>query len=79
MDQLLEKYGYVRDGDVYRVEKANRDTIALFCHAGLQHVLLSYLLNVPLEILKQHLFILPSSIYGRGCKRNCRVPGANHK
>lgn len=62
LDQLLAKHGYVRDGDVYRVEKANRDTIVFFCHAGLQNVLLSHLLNVPIVYLKRHLMVLPSSV-----------------
>lgn len=42
-DRLLEKYGYVRDGNIYRVEKGNNDTIAFFCHFGLECVLLSHL------------------------------------
>lgn len=42
-DCLLKKYGYVRDGNIYRVEKGNNDTIAFFCHFGLECVLLSHL------------------------------------
>lgn len=31
-DALLERHGYVRDGNIYRVRQANRDTLAFFCH-----------------------------------------------
>jgi probable phosphoglycerate mutase len=51
LDSLLEKHGYKRDGNGYRVEKANRDTIVLFCHFGLEGVLLSRLCNIsPINI-----------------------------
>ncbi len=51
LDGLLAEHGYVREGNFYRVEKRNRDTIALFCHFGLEAVLLSRLCNIsPLPI-----------------------------
>ena len=46
LDALLKKHGYVRDGFVYRAETPNEDTIVLFCHFGLECVLLSHLLNI---------------------------------
>ncbi|MDO4345588.1 MAG: histidine phosphatase family protein [Eubacteriales bacterium] len=45
-DALLAKHGYERCGNYYRVTKANTDTIALFCHFGLECVLLSHLWGV---------------------------------
>lgn len=42
-DELLAKHGYVRDGGYYRAERSNHDTIVLFCHFGLESVLLSHL------------------------------------
>lgn len=45
-DRLLEKHGYVRDGRLYRAVRPNEDTIAFFCHFGLECVLLSHLLGV---------------------------------
>ena len=45
-DQFLAEHGYVRKGDYYHVEKANRDTLVLVCHFGLECVLLSHLMNV---------------------------------
>lgn len=45
-DALLAGYGYKRDGRVYRCEEGNHDTIALFCHFGVEGVLLSHLIGV---------------------------------
>ena len=45
-DELLAKHGYRRDGGIYRAERPNHDTIALFCHFGVGSVLLSHLWNV---------------------------------
>ena len=42
-DALLAKHGYVREGEYYRAERPNHDTIALFCHFGVESVMLSHL------------------------------------
>ena len=62
LDELLAKHGYVRDGKAYRVEKANRDTIALFCHFGLEAVLLSRLCNISPVPIWHHFVALTSSV-----------------
>ena len=46
LDALLAKHGYVREGNTYRVERPNEDTIVLFCHFGLECLLLSHLLGI---------------------------------
>lgn len=61
-DALLACHGYVREGDVYRVERANRDTLVFFCHFGLECVLLSHLMNVSPMILWHHFCAAPSSV-----------------
>ncbi len=61
-DNLLAKYGYVRDGENYRVDAPNRDTIAFFCHFGLECVLLSHLMNVSPMVLWHHTCAAPSSV-----------------
>lgn len=61
-DALLARHGYVRDGKIYRAEKANRDTIALFCHFGVECVLLSHLMNVSPMILWHHMCAAPTSV-----------------
>ena len=45
-DELLAGHGYVREGGYYRAERPNHDTIVLFCHFGLECVLLSHLWGV---------------------------------
>lgn len=61
-DRLLAQHGYVREGEYYRVEQANRDTIVIFCHFGLECVLLSRLMNVSPMILWHHTCAAPSSV-----------------
>ena len=60
LDELLAAHGYERDGDIYRAVRANNDTIALFCHFGVQCVLLSHLLNISPMVL-WHGFVAPPS------------------
>jgi probable phosphoglycerate mutase len=61
-DKILAKHGYVRDGELYRVERANRDTIVFFCHFGLECVLLSHLLDVSPMYLWHGTMAAPSSV-----------------
>ncbi len=61
-DQLLAEHGYVRDGAIYRAERANRDTIALFCHFGVECVLLGHLMNTSPMVLWHHLCAAPTSV-----------------
>ena len=46
LDKLLAEHGYIREGRYYRAEKPNSDTIAIFCHFGLECVLLSHLFGI---------------------------------
>lgn len=62
LDALLAKHGYVRDGYCYRAENPNTDTIVLFCHFGLECVLLSHLLNISPVLLWQGTCAAPSSV-----------------
>lgn len=62
LDALIEKHGYVREGNAYRVERRNRDTIALFCHFGLEAVLLSRLCNVSPVSIWHNFVALPTSV-----------------
>ncbi len=61
-DTLLAEHGYVREGEYYRVERPNRDTIVFFCHFGLECVLLSHLMNVSPMILWHHTCAAPTSV-----------------
>lgn len=61
-DTLLAKHGYVRDGNLYRAEKANEDTIVFFCHFGLECVLLGHLLGISPMILWHGACAAPTSV-----------------
>jgi broad specificity phosphatase PhoE len=61
-DALLARYGYIRDGYLYRCEE-NRDvTICLFCHFAKGMVLLSHLTGISPVLLWQGLFLPASSV-----------------
>jgi probable phosphoglycerate mutase len=62
LDQCLAEHGYVRKNQVYQAENANTDTIAFFCHFGLEMVLLSHLLNLPVVALWHGAVAAPSSV-----------------
>ena len=61
-DKVLAEHGYVRNGLLYRVEKPNNDTLAFFCHLGVESVLLSHLLNISPMVLWHGTCALPSSV-----------------
>lgn len=62
IDGLLSRYGYDRDGSLYRTEGGNTDTIALFCHLGVQFSILSHLLGIPAVLLWHSFYVAPTSI-----------------
>ncbi len=62
LDELLERHGYRREGNYYRVLHGNMDTIAFFCHFGLECVLLSHLLGVSPMVLWHGTCAAPSSV-----------------
>ena len=63
LDELLAKHGYVRQPEgYYQVVNANRDTIVLFCHFGVECVLLSRLLNISPMQLWHGTCAAPSSV-----------------
>lgn len=62
LDALLARHGYTRQGELYRADRPNRDTVALFCHFGLECVLLCHLLGVSSMVLWHGCCALPSSV-----------------
>lgn len=61
-DALLAQHGYVRNGRIYRAERPNNDTIALFCHFGLGCVLIGHLLSLSPMVLWHGLCAAPTSV-----------------
>lgn len=62
LDVLLKTHGYEREGEVYRAARPNRDTVVLFCHFGVECVMLSHLLGVSPMILWHGFCAAPSSV-----------------
>lgn len=62
LDGILARHGYVRDGNLYRAEKPNGDTIVFFCHFGVQCVMLGHLLGISPMILWHGLMTAPTSV-----------------
>ncbi len=61
-DRLLARHGYVREGRLYRAEQANNDTIVLFCHFGVECVLLSHLTGISPMVLWHAACAAPASV-----------------
>ncbi len=62
LDDFLLNHGYRHDGNVFRVEHGSSDTIALFCHFGVECVLLSHLLHISPMQLWHGFCAAPSSV-----------------
>lgn len=61
-DRLLAKHGYRREGNIYRAENPNMDTVVLFCHFGLECVLISHLLGISPMVLWHGFCAAPTSV-----------------
>ena len=70
-DKLLERHGYKRKGNTYLAVSPNSDTIALFCHFGIQCVLLSHLLGIPPMVLWQGFIAAPTSVTTLATEERC--------
>ncbi len=62
MDELLAKYGYVREGNLYRTEKGTDASVACFCHFGVTCVILSHLWHISPFVLWHSLAMAPTSV-----------------
>lgn len=78
LDALLAKYGYVREGGLYRTDKtesaAREATIVLFCHMGVTLFLSSHLLGISPVALTSGFFLAPASVTVFASEERC--PGA---
>jgi broad specificity phosphatase PhoE len=62
LDELLKKHGYDREGKIYRAVRPNSDTIILFCHFGVECVILGHLLGISPVVLWHGFCAAPSSV-----------------
>ncbi len=61
-DAFAEKLGFKREGGRYRIIRANRDQIAVFCHQGLALTWLAHLLELPVLLVWAGFWLPPSSV-----------------
>jgi len=62
LDTLLAKHGYERSGNCYNAVRPNDDTIALFCHFGVECVMLGHLLGISPMVLWHGFIAAPTSV-----------------
>jgi Fructose-2,6-bisphosphatase len=62
INELMGRYGYVKDGPIWRCEENLPDTIALFCHFGISMAVLGYLTDISPMVLWHRTLCLPSSV-----------------
>lgn len=62
IDEILASHGYEREGNYYRALRPNRDTIALFCHFGVECVMLGHLLGISPVVLWHGFCAAPTSV-----------------
>lgn len=62
VDRLLEEWGYVRQGALYRCEQNTDATIVLFCHFALGMAILSHILGVSPVVMWEGFFLPTSSV-----------------
>lgn len=62
LDKVLKAHGYERCGRYYKALHPNRDTVAFFCHFGVECVMLSHLLGISPVPLWQGFCAAPTSV-----------------
>lgn len=62
IDELLLKYGYIREGGMYRTQAGNKDTLVFFCHLGITFAIMAHLIGLSPVMLWQGFFVAPTSV-----------------
>lgn len=62
IDKLLADHGYRHEGKHYLVENPNHDTVVLFCHFGVEAVILSHIFGCSPMVLWHNFVALPTSV-----------------
>ncbi len=62
IDELLLKYGYRHKGKTFKVEKESHARIVLFCHFGVESVILSHLFGISPMVMWHNFVALPTSV-----------------
>lgn len=62
IDELLKKHGYEHCGSYYKAVNSNHDTVVLFCHFGVECVILSHIFSCSPMVLWHNFIALPTSV-----------------
>jgi probable phosphoglycerate mutase len=62
VDGLIARHGYLREAGRYRIERSNRERIAIFCHNGTVLHLIAHFLEIPLPLAWCSFFAWPASV-----------------
>lgn len=62
IDRLLSEHGYEHEGRIFKAIKPNHDTVVLFCHFGVECVILGHILSVSPMPLWHNFAALPTSV-----------------
>jgi probable phosphoglycerate mutase len=62
LDELLKEHGYEHEGKLFRAVSPNSDTIVLFCHFGVECIILSHLLGISPMLLWHGFCAAPTSV-----------------
>lgn len=62
IDDIILRHGYRREGNIYRAERPNRETVALFCHFGVECVMLGHILGISPVVLWHGFCAAPTSV-----------------
>lgn len=62
IDSIIEKHGYSRFQNYYKVKQHSEDTVVIFCHLGVTCVMLSHILGISPILLWHDFFLAPTSV-----------------
>lgn len=62
VDKLLERYGYVHEGRIFKAAEPNHDTVVLFCHYGVECAILSHIFGCSPMVMWHNFVALPTSV-----------------
>lgn len=62
IDEIIENHGYKKCGRIYDAVNPNNDIIVLFCHFGVEAVILSRIFSISPMILWHNFRALPTSV-----------------
>ena len=61
-DHFLADLGYRREGHRYRIERPNRERVAVLCHGGFGLTWIALLLQIPVPMVWAGFWLAPSSV-----------------